>query len=732
MRQQVLLGQVSAAGLLLTVAALFYSRVFAGPGWVGPVIGAVLLSGILGWAISRTGLHLAVRTIVLAAIGFLFLLLTVLLPATNFGGFGDLSGALRGATLDGWRNALAATLPIDTGLAEPLGFVTVLGWLAGSITGSVLRHRDFAVGPVIPSVLFAGLSLPLAAPNGVAAYVLIAALVAAAMLLSLVRAVPRNDGPEVNDERVTEFVGERMLTERLIAGSPILVALGLLAPLAAGALPGGPDEPFDPRQLRVEEVQSTAAVNPLAELKAQREAAERAFLLELPVEQSAAFFDRVGLVALETFNGANWTTDATYQSTSADLAEEDPITVDSLEIRQRIELVSTDFPWAPAGVRPIRVDGDDLWFDDVSGTLLNRSGGEIDYEVVSRVAVPETEQLRSAVPDLRDSRYLDLPNIPDGSPLITLAEVMAAGETDYDRLLLLEETLREQLTLVLDSPSGTSIGRLEEFLSENQGYRDQFVSAFAVAARRQGYPTRIMVGYRIVQPTEDGTTIFLDTIGSAQYDAWPEVRFEGIGWVPFDPVPPTSGEGGSSGDDDATQIPEGQAVTEGPTPRESDPTEDDEVDEIDEAVGATVRVLVVSGLFLVLFPIMLLLMVFVIKLIRRRYRENLEDPTARVLAGWQESKDRLVEAGVDIRPDMTVKEIVAAGRRDLGVHAASSLSALAPHVTSTIYASRPPTTETADIVWDEFDLFDRQLNESRGRVQTAKARVDPRPLLESV
>ena len=32
MNQQVFLGQVSAAGLLLTISTLFYSRVIAGPG----------------------------------------------------------------------------------------------------------------------------------------------------------------------------------------------------------------------------------------------------------------------------------------------------------------------------------------------------------------------------------------------------------------------------------------------------------------------------------------------------------------------------------------------------------------------------------------------------------------------------------------------------------------------------------------------------------------------------
>ncbi len=240
-----------------------------------------------------------------------------------------------------------------------------------------------------------------------------------------------------------------------------------------------------------------------------------------------------------------------------------------------------------------------------------------------------------------------------------------------------------------------------------------------------------MVGYRITETTEDNTDIYLETITSAQYDAWPEVRFEGIGWVPFDPVPETSGDARVN-EEDAQQIPEGQAVSQGPTPREADPEEDETTDDDEPAVGAAVRILIVAALFLLLFPIVLLLLVILIKYLRRRWRENLDDPAERVIAGWQESKDRLLEAGVEVRPDMTIKEIVAASRRELGVHASSSLSTLAPLVTKTIYGPNPPGHNVADQVWDEVELFDRHLNESRTRLQAARAKVDPRPLLESV
>ena len=56
---------------------------------------------------------------------------------------------------------------------------------------------------------------------------------------------------------------------------------------------------------------------------------------------------------------------------------------------------------------------------------------------------------------------------------------------------------------------------------------------------------------------------------------------------------------------------------------------------------------------------------------------------------------------------------------------------MAPLVTTTIYAPLAPSPQAADQLWDEVELFDRQLNETRSRIQIARAKVDPRPLIES-
>ncbi|NNC80743.1 MAG: hypothetical protein HKN94_11405 [Acidimicrobiales bacterium] len=736
MRRQLFLGQLSAMGLWLTVAALFYGRIFSGAAWLVPVLGGVLLSAAMALVFGRTSMPPSARAAALVVAGVLFVAIAVVLPTATVNSVGDFIDLLLGTTVDGWRNSLTPTLPIDTSIAEPLGFVGVVSWITGAITGTFVARSAQPAIPIIPGLLFVGLALPLAAPVGSAPYSLVAGLIASGLLLVLVRAVPEATLSDGSSSQVTEFVGERLLTERLISGVPVLLLVAAVVPVLVNLTPAPTEEPFDPRTLRVEEVQTTFSVNPLAQLKSQRtaEPAQRAFLLELPAPPDPAFFDRVGLVALDSFDGVNWNTGATYRDTPADLSSFREITVDELVVPQVIEVTGAQYPWIPAGNRPARIDADDVWFDEESGTLITPDGPtNLRYELLSRVAVPTEEQLRGAVVDRTDRSYLELPNLPNDSSLDRLGDRLV-GSNDFDRLKALEQALKNDWTLVLTTSSaipGTSVGRLERFMTAGEGYRDQFVASFAVAARNQAFPTRIVVGYRITEATDDNTEVYLDTITSAQYDAWPEVLFQGIGWVPFDPVPIASGEAGGN-EEDATSVSEGQTVTQGPTPQEAEPEEDSEVADQEPRTTTTVRVLVVSGLFLVLFPLMLLFFVFAVKLLRRRWRRSIDEPTARVLAGWQESKDRLVEAGVDVRPDMTVKEIVSAGRRDLGVHASSPLSTLAPFVTAAIYAEEGPSDQIADLVWGEVELFDRHLNDSRSRIQTIRARVDPRPLLESV
>ncbi|HXY43018.1 MAG TPA: transglutaminase-like domain-containing protein, partial [Acidimicrobiales bacterium] len=80
-------------------------------------------------------------------------------------------------------------------------------------------------------------------------------------------------------------------------------------------------------------------------------------------------------------------------------------------------------------------------------------------------------------------------------------------------------------------PSG--FAALENFLfTTRTGYCQQFASAFAVLARIDGLPTRVVVGF---EPTPESHGSWVVT--GTQTHAWPQVYFPGTGWVDFEPTP---------------------------------------------------------------------------------------------------------------------------------------------------------------------------------------------------
>ena len=74
---------------------------------------------------------------------------------------------------------------------------------------------------------------------------------------------------------------------------------------------------------------------------------------------------------------------------------------------------------------------------------------------------------------------------------------------------------------------------LDYFLLEKQeGYCTHFATAFVLLARSQGYPARLCQGFCTYAQNNMHTTVYM-----SDAHAWPEVYFEGIGWIPFEPTP---------------------------------------------------------------------------------------------------------------------------------------------------------------------------------------------------
>jgi hypothetical protein len=70
-------------------------------------------------------------------------------------------------------------------------------------------------------------------------------------------------------------------------------------------------------------------------------------------------------------------------------------------------------------------------------------------------------------------------------------------------------------------------------LSIKKGYCEQFSGTFAAMARAVNLPSRVMVGFTQGQLRADG----LYHVAGRHAHAWPEVWFDGYGWVSFEPTP---------------------------------------------------------------------------------------------------------------------------------------------------------------------------------------------------
>ena len=183
------------------------------------------------------------------------------------------------------------------------------------------------------------------------------------------------------------------------------------------------------------------------------------------------------------------------------------------------------------------------------------------YEVVTTVPQPTLEQIRSRSAGAADQPEGTTELPADIAPIVgdLAAQVTAESTNDYDTLVALQSWFRSpEFSYSHDAPvedgfDGSGVEVVAQFLEQRKGYCNHFASAFALMARTLGMPSRIVQGYLPGSATSDaveGETVH--SVSSYQRHAWPEVLFEGIGWVSFEP---TNGLGVATSYSPAASVP---------------------------------------------------------------------------------------------------------------------------------------------------------------------------------
>lgn len=199
--------------------------------------------------------------------------------------------------------------------------------------------------------------------------------------------------------------------------------------------------------------------------------------------------------------------------------------------------------WLPtqAPVSAVTAPGD--WRFDPRTMDFIASDDDLDTAGISYSMTAVELQLRgNALADAQPStvgvsdEYTELPS---GLPALVrdlALEQTAAAENRFDKAVALQNWFRREFTYSLEqAATANGIDALEQFLSPGGrvGYCEQFAASMAVMARTLGIPARVAVGF--LRPEQVGPTLW--EYSAFDLHAWPELYFDGFGWVRFEPTP---------------------------------------------------------------------------------------------------------------------------------------------------------------------------------------------------
>ena len=313
-----------------------------------------------------------------------------------------------------------------------------------------------------------------------------------------------------------------------------------------------------------------------------------------------------------------------------------------------------DSKWLPLPYPAQEIDIDGDWRYDLSSLDVvspERNAMDIEYTVTSLEIDYDAAELIAAQSAPEDfARLRELPDAIPAEVQDLAREATADATTAFERAALLQAFFRSEGGFVydLETEPGNSSSALVDFLQNRRGYCEQFAASMAVMARALGIPARVAVGFTPGTPQEDGSWL----VGTHDAHAWPELYFQGTGWVRFEPTPasrtgsvppwtvaPAVGEDIPGG----PNVPPGQGQQEGPAAGLDDRGLGD------AGAGSTgvsrwiaLALAVAGGALVLAVPT-------VIARIRRawRWRRVGDDRVEAAEAAWSDLRDTARDAGFD-------------------------------------------------------------------------------------
>ena len=386
------------------------------------------------------------------------------------------------------------------------------------------------------------------------------------------------------------------------------------------------------------------------------------------------------LLTLDNFVGSTWMPRIEPTDPRADLEDIDPpqglsAAVVTAETTTQIVIDGLATRWLPSPFGPTKITGlEGEWYWDAptstiaSSTTITR--GQT-YTVTALELAPTAEQLRAAGSRYPASTRRSLA-LPRNRPALideTARSVTAGSISPYDSAVALQDYLRgNEFTYDTDAPveegyDGGGVDIVGKFLEVKRGYCVHFASAMAVMARSIGIPARIAIGYL----PGSRSTSYLEgrdrfNVDAHDLHAWPELYFNGIGWVAFEPTPGRGTVPAYTRPTDS-QVPVGGEIGGLPStaPRDADQAGQNVpggLGAADSSTGDNALTRTVSAALAAL--VLLLILPAAARMLRRqRRRRRVGAGPGAAACAWDELVDTAVDHGVRVRDTETPRELAA-------------------------------------------------------------------------
>ncbi|GAB3649556.1 transglutaminase TgpA family protein [Glycomyces tarimensis] len=548
---------------------------------------------------------------------------------------------------------LTALIPVEAA-PDTVGVPIFLTWLAATLACEfAIRYGRVLLGCLPPTLLYAA-GLYLVGPNAAPAAALTVVYCLLAGLALAVTSAPPGRRPD-RDAQMDVAVPKRSarMLGSVVGAAVLLLAVVALAPLATRLVttsPGDPRELVEPPQL------TDIDLNPLVRIAEWAKYPDTE-LFRADIDGDAAM--RLGV--LTEYDGVTWQAGGDFRTAGSVL----PGSGDG-DFTAEVEIIDLGGKLVPAVADPATVADLPIAVNLHTRGLLTPEGlatGDR-YRVGSDLLTVDPEAATDARIDLSDPVSVA---IPPGAPEImtTIADyITATYDTPYERARGLADFLSQHYAYDADAPSGHDYPALGFFLESpveaggQRGTSEQFAAAYAVIARLVGLPTRVVVGFDVPAGAS--------TVTAAQGLAWPEIAFDGVGWVRFDPMPaagvaPVPPEQTLEElEEEPSEEPEENAG-DGEAEDYNDPALENEEGDFD-GENAAEEEGVPTWLWWALAALAIASIPLVLKARRRlRQRRRLRrgSPAERVAGAWAEVLDQAARAGVTIGPHANAEEAAA-------------------------------------------------------------------------